>query len=249
MSVRSTSRSALIADVKKALPLAKAIVKQLDADKDRVLGDDELKRLGVRDNFVTRNLVSKALRNATYPDHEGALSRVNAALDQALRSVQRADQDGDGKITGAQMARVSQLGRALVEFAALHKNHRVSDFSIKPFEKPGSAAWVKLAEHEYFNKDSPANFPFFGSALILGRHELPSAVQRRYDAFRNRFPDGKLEACSWLVNGEKVYYFHVKQASVYQVQICDKKGKALADGVARAGETSRAQWSVRWREL
>lgn len=239
-----------ISDIKRALPLAKSLVKKLDVDKDKKVSWDEVKRIRVRDNFVARNLVSNAMDRLSYPDDPGPyeINYVQGALEGAIASLEKADKNKDGTLTPAELAKASKVAKSFVEFAALYKNKSVEVFNVKPYEKPGSAEWVNLAKKEYFGKpNEPMNKPYFGTALLLKRTDLPNAKMKAgWDAMIRDFPSAKVEAISFKVNDAPVYFMHAKTDSRYDVRLFDEKGNQIASGVARPKSDPRADWYVRW---
>lgn len=238
-----------IADVKKALPLAKKLAAAVDVDKNKQVNAEEVARVKVRDQFVARNMLSLALRNLSYPDNSWATPKQLASeLDGAIRSLEKADKNNDGVVSGAELNKASQLARALAEFAAQHEGDQIADFEIKPYEKPGTKAWTTLAQGEYYDvRRSGGGQPRFGTALVLKRDELSPALRTAYDAFRAKHPTGTLEASSYLVNGAAAFYFHVKQSSRVDVEVLDAKGKKLSDGVFTGSATDWSKpWKAKW---
>jgi hypothetical protein len=238
--------SVKISDVKKALPLAKKLATAVDVDKNKQVDSEEIARVKVRDQYVARNMLSLALRNLSYPDNTSASPKQLASeLDGAVRSLERADKNHDGVVSGAELNKASQLARALAAFAQEHDGDKIADFEIKPYEKAGTKAWVGLAQHEYYDvQRSGGGQPRFGTALIIKRAELPPALRKQYDTFRAAHPTGTLEASAYNVNGATAYYFHVKQDTRVDVRVLDAKGKALSEGVFTG---SRTDWSKPWK--
>jgi hypothetical protein len=240
-----------IADVKKALPLAKSLLKKLDQDKDKAVSTDESKRIRVRDNFTARNFVGNALDRLSYPDNVGpySLKGLDGVLGTAISSLERADKDKDGVLTGAELKSASKVARSFVEFAQKYAGKSVAVFDVKPYEKPGTAAWVDLAKQDYFGgPNEPMNKPYFGTALLLKRSELPNAALKAALAKLGAdFPGRTVEAVSWKVNGAPVYFMHAKSDAQYDVRLFDAAGKQLAAGVAKPkANDARADWTVRW---
>jgi hypothetical protein len=60
---RDTMGNVKLSEVKKALPLARQLVAKIDADKDKQVSADEVKRIKVRDNFTARNMVRSAMED------------------------------------------------------------------------------------------------------------------------------------------------------------------------------------------
>lgn len=240
-----------ISDVAATLRLAKSLVKKIDVNKDQKVATDEVRRIRVRDSFTARDLVSDALQRLSWPDDPGPydISRVNGVLEGALESLERADQDHDGSLTPSELAKASRVAKSFVEFAEKYADKSVSVFNVKPYEKPGTKAWVDLAKKAYFGgPNEPFNRPFFGSALILKRGELPSPELRdAYDALKAAFPGVPVEATTQQVNGAAVFMMHAKGTEQYDVRLYDAQGAALAKGVAKPKASDpRATWSIRW---
>ena len=248
------TKNVSLATVKKSLPLAKALVKAVDVDKDGAVDlDEEVKRIGVRDHFVARDLVKLAGSYETYnKDMSASPSGMAAQLDTAMRSLEKADKNGDGELTNDELAKASKLAQQLVRFSQEHESHKIADFEIKPFEKAGTKAWVKLAEKEYYNVDrSGGGQPRFGTALVASRSDVAKnakPVLAQYDALRKEFPKGTLEASCSTVNGQPVWYVHVKNDARVDVIVVDMKGKRLAQGVATPPKLKpgQSQWSLPW---
>ncbi len=238
--------SVKISDVKKALPLAKKLAVAVDVNKDKRVNSEEIARVKVRDQFVARDLLNRALSNSTWPDGSDASpARLAAEFDGAIRSLEKADKNGDGVVTGAELSKASLLAKALAAFAAEHGDDQVADFEIKPYEKPGTRAWADLAKQEYYDVGrSGGGQPRFGTALIIKREDLSPALRSKYDAFRAAHPTGTLEASSYKLNGAPAYYFHVKQDTRVDVQVLDAKAKPLSEGVFTG---SRTDWSKPWK--
>ncbi len=238
--------SVKIADVMKALPLAKKLAAAVDVNKDKKVNSDEIARVKVRDDFAARNLLSRALSNSTWPDGADASpARLAAEFDGAIRSLEKADKNKDGVVTGAELSKASLLAKALAQFAAEHEGDAIKDFQIKPYEKPGTKAWADLAKHEYYDvQRSGGGQPRFGTALIIKRAELSAPLRKQYDAFREAHPTGTLEASAYNVNGATAYYFHVKQDTRVDVLVLTDKAKPLSEGVFTG---SRTDWSKPWK--
>lgn len=240
-----------LTDVKKALPLAKALIKKLDVDKDKAVSSEEVKRIRVRDNFTARSFISKALDRLSYPDDVGPydVKRIEGVFDGALASLEKADKNKDGALTGEELKRASQVARSFVEFAQKYAGQSVEVFDVKPYEKPGSKAWVALAQRDYFGgPNEPMNKPYFGTALLLERSELPNAkLKAEMDALEADFPGRTVEAISRRVNGEPVYFMHAKANSQYDVRLFTEAGRSIAKGVAKPKPANLgANWVVRW---
>lgn len=239
-----------ISDVKKAIPLARQLVAKLDADKDKKVSQDEVKRIRVRDNYVARNMVRAAMDKLSWPDNPGPydVKGVQASVDGVVKALERADKDKDGKLTPQELSNASRAARTFVEFAQKYADKSVAVFDVKPYEKPGTAAWVALAKQEYFGgPDEPMNRPYFGTALLIPRNELDTAkLKAGWDALAAANPGAKLQATSRLINGEPVIYMHAMKNDRYDVRVFDEAGKQLASGVARPKTDPRATWSVRW---
>lgn len=240
-----------INDVKKALPLAKSLLKKLDLDKDKAVSTDEAKRIRVRDNFTARNFVSSALDRLSWPDNAGpySIKGVEGVLDGAISSLEKADKNKDGVLTGEELKNASKVARNFVEFAQKYAGKSVAVFDVKPYEKPGTKAWVDLAKKEYFGgPNEPMNRPYFGTALVLKRSELPNAkLKAAYDALKADFPGRAVEATSYKVNGEPVVFMHAKSDARYDVRLFDEAGKQIAAGVAKPKPNdARADWTVSW---
>lgn len=240
-----------INDVKKALPLAKSLLKKLDVDKDKAVSTDESKRIRVRDNFVARNFVSNALDRLSWPDNPGpySINGVERVLEGAISSLEKADKNKDGLLTGDELKNASKVARSFVEFAQKYAGKSVTVFDVKPYEKPGTKAWVDLAKREYFGgPNEPMNKPYFGTALVLKRSELPNPkLKAALDELRADFPGRTVEAVSFKVNGEPVFFMHAKSDARYDVRLFDDTGKQIAAGVAKPKPNdARADWSVSW---
>lgn len=238
-------------DVKKALPLAKSLLKKLDVDKDKAVSTDEVKRIRVRDNYTARNLVSNALDRLSYPDNGGPynVKSVERVLEGAIASLEKADKNKDGALTGEELKNASKVARSFVEFAQKYAGKSVAVFDVKPYEKPGSKEWVALAQREYFGgPNEPMNKPYFGTAMVLKRSDLPNAKLRAaMDALSADFPGRTVEAVSYKVNDEPVFFMHAKSDSRYDVRLFDDAGKQIASGVAKPKPSDpRADWTVRW---
>lgn len=243
--------SVKIADVKKALPLAKKLAAAVDVNKDQRVNSEEIARVKVRDQYVARDLLSRALSNSTWPDGSDASpARLAAEFDGAIRSLEKADKNGDGVVTGAELSKASLLAKALAAFAAEHEGDAVKDFEIKPYETPGTKAWVGLAKHEYYDVSrSGGGQPRFGTALIIKRDALSPALRKQYDAFRAGHPTGTLEASAYNVNGATAYYFHVKQDTRVDVLVLDAKARPLSEGVFTGARTDWSkQWKAKWTD-
>ncbi len=241
-----------ISDIRRALPLAKALVKKLDVDKDKRVSHQEVTRIKVRDNFVARNTVTEAMARLSWPDNSGPydIGSLQAELDGGIRSLEKADKNKDGELTPAELATASRVGRSLAKFAQLYKDKKaVSVFKVAPYEKPGSKAWVDLAKKEYFGGPSePMNKPYFGTALRLKPSELPNAKLKAAMAdLKSDFPGKTVEATSQLVNGAAVYFMHAYDDARYDVRLFDATGKPLAEGnVKPKPGDAQADWIVRW---
>jgi hypothetical protein len=240
-----------LSEVRRALPLAKALVRKLDVDKDKRVSGDEVKRIKVRDNYVARNAISDAMDRLSWPDNPGpyGIDSVNAELDGAIRSLERADKNKDGQLTPAELATVSRAGKAFVKFAQLYKGKTVSAFKVAPYEKPGTKAWVELAKREYFGgPNEPMNKPYFGTALRLKLSELPNTkLKTAFTKLGTDFPGRAVEAEALKVNGATVYFMHAYNAERYDVRLFDAAGKQIAIGnvTPRPGKP-REDWVVRW---
>jgi hypothetical protein len=173
---------------------------------------------------------------------------VQGALDRAISSLERADKNGDGVLTTAELGKASRAARNFVEFAQKYADKSVAVFEVKPWEKPGTAAWVSLAKQTYFGKESePMNRPYFGTALVIPRGQLANAkLKAGWDELARANPGAKLEAMSLKVNGEPVVFMHAKNEGRYDVRLFDEAGRQLASGVAKPKSDPRADWSVRW---
>lgn len=250
-------KSILLSKVEKALPLAKALVKAVDVDKDGEVDlDEEVRRIGVRDQFVARGLVRLAGTYEVYgrdgaPTPQGMVRE----LDRAMRSLVKSDKNGDGKVDRAELAKTSKVARQLVAFSQAHAGKSVKDFLIKPYEKPGTKAWLQVAEKSYYDVErSGGGQPRFGTALIIKRGDLPAPIRAEYDKLRREAPKGVIEASDALVNGQTTYYIHVKADRRVDVIIVDPTGKRLAKGIATApkvkpGESAwNAIWKFSWAE-
>lgn len=240
-----------INDVKKALPLAKSLLKKLDVDKDKAVSTDESKRIRVKDNYTARNFVSSALDRLSWPDNPGPYSirGVEGVLEGAISSLEKADKNKDGQLTGEELKNASKVARNFVEFAQKYAGKSVAVFDVKPYEKPGTRAWVELAKKEYFGgPNEPMNRPYFGTALVLKRSELPNAkLKAEYDDLKRDFPGRTVEATSYKVNGEPVYFMHAKSDAQYDVRLFDDAGKKIASGIAKPKPNdARADWQLRW---
>jgi hypothetical protein len=240
-----------ISDVRKALPLAKQLVKKLDVDKEKGVSFDEVKRIKNRDNFVARNLVRTAMDRLTWPDNPGPydVKSVHGELERALDSLSRADKNKDGVVSTTELKSASKVAKAFVEFAEVYKGKTASVFDIKGYEKPGTKEWVKLVEKDYFGRpEEPMNKPYFGTALVLKRSELPNAkLKAAFDAMVAANPGKTVQATSSRVNEATVYYLHAFTDSRYDAQLFDDKGKKLATGVITPNpRDARADWISRW---
>ncbi|MFT3712451.1 MAG: hypothetical protein QM817_32800 [Archangium sp.] len=240
-----------INDVKKALPLAKSLLKKLDVDKDKAVSHDESGRIRVRDNYTARNLVGDAMARLSWPDNAGpySIKSVEGVLDGAIASLEKADKDHDGKLTGDELKNASKVARSFVEFAQKYAGKSVAVFDVKPYEKPGTKAWVELVKKDYFGSPvEPMNKPYFGTALVLKRSELPNAkLKAAYDDLKHDFPGRTVEATSSKVNGETVYFMHAKSDAQYDMRLFDDAGKSLATGTAKPKPgDARARWQLHW---
>lgn len=239
-----------LSDVKKALPLAKKLATAVDVDKNKAVTSEEIKRVRVRDQFASRNLLSLAVRDATYPhDMDARPAMLAAQFEVAYRSLEKADKNQDGVVSTTELSKASQLARALAAFATEHGGGKIADFDIKPYEKPGSKEWNAVAQREYYDVKTEGGQPRFGTALVLKRSELPAPMRKEYDAFRAEHPTGPLEASSYTVNGAAAFYFHVKQPTRVDVLLLDGKGKRLSEGVLTGSATNwTAPWKARWSD-
>jgi hypothetical protein len=241
------------AQVEKALRLTSRLTRAVDVDKDKDVRGEEIARVRVRDGFATRNLLRGAANNATYPhDIPARPAGLQAALQQAHRSMQKADKNGDGVYSTAELSRASRLARDLAKFTELHADKKVADFDIKPLEKPGTREWALLAGKEYYDPKEDQGAPRFGTAMILSRSELPVGVRKAYDAFAARHPGGKVEASSWKVNGEPAYFVHVKTDARVDAAVVTRAGKVVLEGVvkppANPGRSVHyVAWNARWQ--
>lgn len=245
--------SVKISDVRKTLPLAKQLAKKLDVDKEKGVSYDEVKRIKNRDNFVARNLMRTAMDRLSYPDNPGPydVRSVQGELEGALKSLERADKNKDGKVSTAELKRASKVAKAFVEFAETYAGKTASVFQIKPYEKPGTKEWVKLVEKDYFGRpEQPMNRPYFGTALVLKRSELPNArLKAAYDDLVAKFPGTTVQATSSRVNDATVYYLHAFTDRRYDAVLLDEKGKKLATGVVTPNpRDARADWIARWTD-
>ena len=246
--------SVKISDVRKALPLAKQLVKKLDVDKEKGVSFDEVKRIKNRDNFVARNLVSSAMDRLSWPDNPGPydVRSVHGELEGALKSLERADKNKDGVVSKTELSKASKVAKAFVEFAETYAGKTSKVFEIKPYEKPGTKEWVKLVEKDYFGRpEQPMNRPYFGTALVLKRSELPNAkLKAAYDDLIAQHPGKTVQAEASRVNGATVYFMHAFTDTRYDAQLFDEKGKKLATGVITPNpRDSRADWIARWTEV
>lgn len=241
-----------LSQVRASLPLLNQVTAKLDVDKSKSVGGDELKRLVVRDGFVSRNAIDAAMNSLSWPDNPGpyALSSLQGAYETGLRSLERADKNKDGTLDAAELATASRLGRAVAKFAGAHRGDTAADFPVKAFERPGSPAWVKLAQKEYFGREGePMNKPYFGTALVLKQAELPNAaLKAAYTQLKADFPGATVQATSSKVNGATVYFMHAMTDARYDARIFDASGKLLSSGVATPdAQNPRADWHVAWR--
>jgi hypothetical protein len=240
-----------ITDVKKALPLAKSLLKRLDADKDTKVSTDEVKRIRVRDNFLTRNFVRNALDRLSYPDDPGpySIKNVEGVLAGAIASLEKADKNKDGQLTGEELKNASKVAKSFVEFAQKYAGKSVAVFDVKPYEKPGTKAWVELAKKEYFGgPNEPMNRPYFGTATVLKPSELPNAnLKDALAELKTDFPGRKVEATAYKVNGAMVFFMHAKADAQIDARLFDERGKSIARGVAtpKPGDP-RANWILSW---
>lgn len=240
-----------LSQIRAAVPLLNKVTAKLDVDKSKSVGSDELKRLVVRDGFVSRNVIDAAMSSLSYPDNPGpySLRGLEGAFETGLRSLERADKDKDGVLTSAELAKASRVGKGLAAFATKHQGRALADFPVKAYEKPGTPAWVKLAQKEYFGREGePMNRPYFGTALVLKQAELPNAaLKAAYAALKAEFPNATVQATSSQVNGATVYFMHAMTDARYDARIFDAKGALLSSGVATPDATNaRADWHVAW---
>ncbi len=241
-----------LSQIRASLPLLNQVTAKLDVDKTKSVGAEELKRLVVRDSFVSRNVIDAAMNSLSYPDNAGpySLSGLEGAFETGLRSLERADKDKDGVLSTAELAKASRVGKGLAAFAMKHDGRTAADFPVRAFEKPGTPAWLKLAQKEYFGGPSePMNRPYFGTALVLRQAELPNEkLKAAYAALKAEFPGATVQATSSKVNGATVYYMHAMTDARYDARIFDSQGALLSTGVATPDpKNARADWNVAWR--
>jgi hypothetical protein len=240
----------LIRDVKASLAVAKRLLKKVDVDRDGKVTSSEVKRIKVRDNYTARDTLSAAIDRLKWPDNTGPydIDAVAGVLQGAISSLERADKSRDGSVSVAEMKNASRVAREFAEFAGKYKGKSVSVFQVQPLERPGTPEWMKLAKREYFGRENePMNRPYFGTALVIPRAQLPNAgLRAAWDALAAAAPGTRLEATSARVNGDTVYFIHARADARYDVRMLDPQGQELARGVARAGATPNARWSVRW---
>ncbi len=233
--------SVKIDDMRRSIPLLQKVIDAANVDQNSTLSDSEEQRVRIRDNFVTRDTISKAFR-AVWHDDPTVAEAVDK-LEGAVRSAKRADRDNDGFLSEAEGANASALARQLATFASLHVDKKLTDFKVKPYEKPGSRAWALLARGQYQDALDLFKRPQFGSAWVIPVADAPPNVRRGIEAMVASHP-GELQVAKWLVNGEPVYFAHSKRDTSAQVLIQDGAGHPLGGGVAR--KQANGEWKARF---
>ena len=166
------------------------VMNAADVNKDGALGTDEIKRIGIRDNFLTRNTVNKAIRTAAFGNDDVTIDQTVGALEQSVRSATRADKNGDKALSPAEAKKASILARQLQKFTDLNGDKTLADFKVTPREEPGTAAYAKLTQKEYQETLDLFGRPQFGTAMMLELSEVPSKARAKIAAMAAANPDG-----------------------------------------------------------
>lgn len=234
-----------ISKLQAALPLVEQIDQALDVDGNGQVADDEVKRIGVRDGWVARDFFHDVQVQAGTDDMNPTPSMMTERVSASLRALVKLDQDKDGTLSDAELAKASRIGKLFIDFVEKDGGLSVAEMKIRPYEKPGTPAFAQLARREYSDGLSISTTPFFGSALIVSAKDQPAGVAKVVDALAQG--PGKTQCASWLVNGAQTYFVERvdTQSGTGAAAVCDPLGNVLGQGTIKK-VSDHQPWRVSW---